>query len=64
MNSDGVSNTWILQLETVRRVNLTTTSEFSMETHMLEFTPKTVGQYHRDMTNPCWLGRSYKPVRP
>jgi hypothetical protein len=34
-------------------------SEFSMETHMLEFAPKTVGQHHGYRTDPCWWGRSF-----
>jgi hypothetical protein len=45
-NRDWVSDTWILQLRAVRRVQLTFTSEFSEETHMLGFGPKTVGQNH------------------
>jgi hypothetical protein len=37
MHQDQISDTWILQLRAVRRVHLTFTSEFSMETHILEF---------------------------
>jgi hypothetical protein len=51
MNWDRISETWILRLGAVRRVHLTFTSEFSMETHMLEFMPKIVGHL-------CWWGRS------
>jgi hypothetical protein len=28
--------------------------EFSMETHMLEMAPKTMGQHHGARTDPCW----------
>jgi hypothetical protein len=46
VNQDSVSDTWILQLESERRVHLILTSEFSKETHNLQFVLKTMGQHH------------------
>jgi hypothetical protein len=59
MNQDWVSDTWILQLGAVRRVHLTFTSEVSMETHVVEFMLKSVGQDHGDRKDPCWSDRSF-----
>jgi hypothetical protein len=54
VNRDQVSDTWILHLGAVRRTHLTFMSELSKETYMLELSPKTVGQHHRDRTAHCW----------